>query len=491
MHIKDHSAAMKFFRTYDNVASKGKWKEFVDEMEFDSMLQETRTMAQTPLVNELEPGALKDEMKGNFDPSQETHEEYLQRINLERPFNAAQGGQVIGKPGGLVEPGVMYYGKWKKYMKDNANVKKWKKLYPDKDFNTLSPNQQSLIRSQGNMKMGSGTKPKKLDKDLIKSLVEKANNSDKWYSREEISKLYAEEMGQTNVTKRKMHSPGKSSGKFVTYSLLGDIYIKEAGGLLSQEAKVEKVFKDILAMDGPVPEVDLKTKRAPGMANWKKYIAYKTGVGSAERIIPTLPDYKNNIEEFKYLANSQIGKKDLVNMSLSDQLIFAVDAAEGKPIFTGMKGLTKDPNVAVMNTAMRAWNQNKGKGNVIQFYNKKGVPITWKHGLELNVNDVSFSHGKSKKRFGIGDKKGTMNLRFEGKKYFPEVYENQKYINELKTTMVDNPFPGKKQIPFGELMKKVYMKGHNWKAKAPLFALFHGPEGVGKKPFTNLSFWNA
>ena len=32
MHIKDHSAAMKFFRTYDNVASKGKWKDFVDEM---------------------------------------------------------------------------------------------------------------------------------------------------------------------------------------------------------------------------------------------------------------------------------------------------------------------------------------------------------------------------------------------------------------------------------------------------------------------------
>ena len=50
MHIKDHSAAMKFFRTYDNVASKGKWKEFVDEMEFDSMLQEPRTMAQEPRI---------------------------------------------------------------------------------------------------------------------------------------------------------------------------------------------------------------------------------------------------------------------------------------------------------------------------------------------------------------------------------------------------------------------------------------------------------
>ena len=67
MHIKDHSAAMKFFRTYDNVASKGKWKEFVDEMEFDSMVQEPRITAQEP------------------------------RMGL--------------KPGGLVEPGVVNYGR--------------------------------------------------------------------------------------------------------------------------------------------------------------------------------------------------------------------------------------------------------------------------------------------------------------------------------------------------------------------------------------------
>ena len=57
MHIKDHSAAMKFFRTYDSAASKGKWKEFVDEMEFDSMLQEPRTMAQEPRIG-LQGGQL-------------------------------------------------------------------------------------------------------------------------------------------------------------------------------------------------------------------------------------------------------------------------------------------------------------------------------------------------------------------------------------------------------------------------------------------------
>jgi len=61
MHIKDHSAAMKFFRTYDNVASKGKWKEFVDEMEFDSMLQEPRTMVQEPRTGFKDGNGVYDE----------------------------------------------------------------------------------------------------------------------------------------------------------------------------------------------------------------------------------------------------------------------------------------------------------------------------------------------------------------------------------------------------------------------------------------------
>jgi len=57
MHIKDHNDAMKFFRTYDNVASKGKWKEFVDEMEFESMIQKPRATAQEPRIG-LQGGQL-------------------------------------------------------------------------------------------------------------------------------------------------------------------------------------------------------------------------------------------------------------------------------------------------------------------------------------------------------------------------------------------------------------------------------------------------
>ena len=60
-----------------------------------SKFQEPRSMDQAALVDELEPGSLKDEMLKDFDPSQETYEEYLQRKSLgERPFNMNQGGRI-------------------------------------------------------------------------------------------------------------------------------------------------------------------------------------------------------------------------------------------------------------------------------------------------------------------------------------------------------------------------------------------------------------
>ena len=46
-------------------------------------LQEPRNMAQARLEDDVVPGPLKDEIAGNFDPKQETYEEYLQRINLQ------------------------------------------------------------------------------------------------------------------------------------------------------------------------------------------------------------------------------------------------------------------------------------------------------------------------------------------------------------------------------------------------------------------------
>lgn len=54
-----------------------------------------KVMPTADLKDDLTPGPLRDELLKDFDPSQETHEEYLQRKNLERPFNAADGGRAM------------------------------------------------------------------------------------------------------------------------------------------------------------------------------------------------------------------------------------------------------------------------------------------------------------------------------------------------------------------------------------------------------------
>ena len=62
-----------------------------------------RQFLTTELVDDLEPGSLKDELLKDFDPSQETYEEYLQRKSLERPFNMADGGRIGFKDRGYVK----------------------------------------------------------------------------------------------------------------------------------------------------------------------------------------------------------------------------------------------------------------------------------------------------------------------------------------------------------------------------------------------------
>ena len=91
MHVKDYSQMIGWITRDKTTDVPG------------SMAHEARIMKQAALVDELEPGSLKDEMLGKFDPSQETHEEYLQRINLERPFNMNQGGRIGFEDGNDVD----------------------------------------------------------------------------------------------------------------------------------------------------------------------------------------------------------------------------------------------------------------------------------------------------------------------------------------------------------------------------------------------------
>jgi len=60
------------------------------------LLRPKPKMQVADLVDDLQPGPLKDELLKDFDPSQQTYEEYLRDKGLgERPFNAQNGGRVI------------------------------------------------------------------------------------------------------------------------------------------------------------------------------------------------------------------------------------------------------------------------------------------------------------------------------------------------------------------------------------------------------------
>jgi len=125
-----------------------------------SALEKPRSMDQAALVDELEPGELKDEMLGKFDPKQETYEEYLQRINLERPFNMNQGGRIgfSEKPGSVKT-------KADRFIKDEE-IKLLKETLDPKDFKKLDFN--SVVHGISNRKRAGwiGISSKSGDKSL-------------------------------------------------------------------------------------------------------------------------------------------------------------------------------------------------------------------------------------------------------------------------------------------------------------------------------------
>ena len=64
--------------------------------ELESAQPRQRVADKFKLEDLLTPGPLKDELQGDFDPTQETHEEYLRRINL-RKGGSIGGGVIQGE----------------------------------------------------------------------------------------------------------------------------------------------------------------------------------------------------------------------------------------------------------------------------------------------------------------------------------------------------------------------------------------------------------
>ena len=86
------------------------------------------------LTDDLEPGSLKDELLKDFDPSQETYEEYLQRKSLERPFNMADGGRIGFRKGTPIED-------------YSPEIQQRIKEYGVKKYNQLNNQQKYAVRN--------------------------------------------------------------------------------------------------------------------------------------------------------------------------------------------------------------------------------------------------------------------------------------------------------------------------------------------------------
>jgi len=114
MHIKDYARAEGWFRKHAAApSSKGAWKAFVAR---NKRAQEPRTMM------------AKADIPDAFNPDLEQTEVLRPGETLEtwepNPFLKphAEGGRIIGKPGGLVEPGVEYYSTSKVYNEKTGHI---------------------------------------------------------------------------------------------------------------------------------------------------------------------------------------------------------------------------------------------------------------------------------------------------------------------------------------------------------------------------------
>ena len=400
----------------------------------------------------------------------EAEEAAGQRSNMMKSHTRGfdEGGQVIGKPGGLVESGVEYYAQKKKI---DYGLKKIK--------GPIS----------GYSATGESVNLKK-----VQELVDEANDGVRYKSAEDIAEEYYK---SKNIKKYKREYKGKKVKKFPR--LWGGTAVNEILQTLHpKELKVQTAVENLLASDEPLAKLkntnkNLSNLQFSKLSPWKQYISNETGLAS-KGIINSLnkPEFMNGwYQENKKLLNSFSNfKKDMEGFSFNEQLDYAKKVAGNKPIFTGMKGKA-GRNSAVyitMNNALRSWNNTKGDGPV-QFFDKNGK-ITWKPNIKLSYPNVYFTHGKNKYSVGgstIGNR-NTISIRAEGKNYFPEVWEQTNYRNQLYKVPVDDPFRKGKKIKFGELMTKIQNRGYKWKKTAGVLDLLHGPKGVSLEPFTNLSF---
>jgi hypothetical protein len=240
------------------------WNEMEAEFKANrAMSQEPRTMDQASIADDLEPGALKDELLKDFDPSQETYEEYLQRKRLgERPFNMAEGGQLVKPSVDGSRPG--YQGK-KKY--DFSAPRPERRINPERNL-TWQEKKERYEAKHGkiykttkvdftfegkkisidapNMKPKSKNFMKELLKGIEKWKVDPTTeNWIKVFKKKKPSRIGPQQYSYGWSTELRKYLQGKETKNPLTKNIFDQLDIKKTLGLSKNEVKMIKSYVDL------------------------------------------------------------------------------------------------------------------------------------------------------------------------------------------------------------------------------------------------------
>ena len=424
------------------------------------------------------------------------------------PRTMAQGGGIIGKPGGLVEPGVMYYGKLtldrqnagpklKSYVSqynklvqkdfDKGNLAKTKTF---KKFLEGKINNVGSYVQQGRDLGATDLFAKK--RDLLDKLILENQDDLKYVKWDQLEKKVYE-----------------APGRVKRLSMYEDLYKKHLE-LNGPKTKINKAFEYLLNNDVPLKAPDKMTKNLARRSLLNQTIADLTGVGTITVEGKGMPvgqwlRENNNLyrqqEDLINYANKAGLFSQSEGKSLSTILDDAAYRSEGNIVWSDSFGKAKmsRPSKRIFTYGLKHFNyhgKNKTGESQLQFFHKGDTkmqnPIKWddvpfnKDGTKsLSHNDVFFTFKDDPKKIWNSSSLDDDHKLFKAGKQtstkFDDLYKATDVYDNLLATDIT---VGGNKMTFGDAMRQVYQTGFDdWSKSA--FAVDH-IDGIAKNPFKNL-----
>jgi len=381
------------------------------------------------------------------------------RTMAQEPRNMAHGGRIIGKPGGIVEPGIEYYGK---LVNESPSSKNTGNTSPVKKGKFIHPRTNRWGTVWSDTPHGGAEGWEKIrtprDQGIQIKLLEATNKSEKFnaakfakdnnISMKELKKKA--ELLQGSIYDKRMLDSGKDMGRLKLKWIPQDVNISDnalsklhaSGLIVNKRSKIENLFYDAFGR-----EYNEGTKIKNPTWNKKKHIAIK-----------------NNLTEYYQLKKAINAKYPSINFELDHPLsrstlnkIFNASAEE----LTRVNVLDAHLNNSFKDSLSRKYEKAVSSKN---FRAKKAVEKVARD-LKLNIGKVStdlkdFEYGvKEFQKLNIRDEiikslKNQKDLNYNFKSYIknnPELlkiagFEDPSKIGTKLTKVTDKHIQGVEKI---------------------------------------------